>query len=290
MLEGKQLAKKISCYDLQANIVDIAISTGYARSNSSGDTIADLVGFSKAIISLNDHSETFLFKGALLQCLNYAVGKLRLDADQSWNEYSLYVASGYLGRDQKMEIEELEANCGCTSIYMKEQRDSVWPNIDRDLEARLANIESQINEFYRQVRISKGLEQSDVTSKEYSDASLDQDFAEDLAKILYDLWDKGEYAMHYAECSDHHYRVIITGSSTWKSTRLAEHCCHVFIEREDDLEEDLYDITELQSFPLDLNGVVQCLESFARLCKINSASYLGGTNSDVGELISNMLA
>ena len=86
--------------------------------------------------------------------------------------------------------------------------------------------------------------------------------------------------MHYAECSDHHYRVIITGSSTWKSSRFLDNCCTVFLEREDDLNEDTYDIIEAHSFLIDPNGVVKCLECFKELCKDNSAHYLGGTTQD----------
>ena len=103
---------------------------------------------------------------------------------------------------------------------------------------------------------------------------------------LRDLWTSGRNIAVYSEpfaienrCQD---RVVMTGTSTWKASELPSGLCHVFIDREEDLGENVFfsDVVGLQLFAFTAEGVCECLEAFIGTCRNLSAPYIGSLGMD----------
>jgi len=114
--------------------------------------------------------------------------------------------------------------------------------------------------------------------------------AHTVTEKLRDLWVGGRNIAVYSEpfaienrCQD---RVVMTGSSTWKASELPSGLCHVFIDREEDLGENVYfsDVVGLQSFALSTEGVRECLEAFIGTCRKLSVPYIGSLGIDAQDI------
>jgi len=114
--------------------------------------------------------------------------------------------------------------------------------------------------------------------------------ARTVAEKLRDLWTSGRDVHPYSEpfatdngCQD---RVVMTGSSTWKASELLSDHCHVFIDREEDMGDNIFfsDIIDLQSFPLTSDGCYECLEAFIATCRTISAPYIGSLGLDTQDI------
>ena len=110
--------------------------------------------------------------------------------------------------------------------------------------------------------------------------------AHTVAERLRDLWISGRNISPFSEplAIDKRFqdRVVMTGSSTWKASDLPSGLCHVFIDREEDLGENIFfsDVVELQSFALTTEGCHECLEVFISACRELSAPYVGSLGLD----------
>lgn len=103
---------------------------------------------------------------------------------------------------------------------------------------------------------------------------------------LQDLWTDGKNIAPYSEPfsleNGYQERIVMTASSTWKASELPSGMCHVFIDREEDLGENVFlsEVVDLQSFAMTTEGISECLEAFISTCSRLSAPYIGSLGLD----------